>query len=591
MLQRPAWRASSRPEASSCAACAAAGSSRRSGRRASRRASGRCRRASIDRASARPRPRCARTAEETGVEARLDGKLGDVRYVYTRGGRARVQGRQLLPAALPARGRIGELPAGHGARGRRGALAAARRRAAAARLPRRARDGREARSKRWPTRLYESRAVATYALNFYSPIVADQLRTHRKTATIRLGDKSTKYKKGMIVTVLVGVRYGQREKVFDAVIDKVEVKRLGDLSPREIEHDNPEIRQAEEFARFLGQLYNREVDRGRHGHGDPLLADRRDQPRASVPASAWHRFVHGLAAGLADRGAEELGAGGRPRRTPRTRPRTQTGTARRRPGSGIASRRRTAGSRRAARPPGPRRSSCSVAAARQNATQSPSVLRRSSWIQLRFGRFPSDIRLTVPPLGHAGRTSPLPVKHVNPWFVLSLVCMAQFMVILDATIVNVALPSIQTDLDVAEADLQWVVNSYTLIFGGFLLLGGRAGDLIGRKRLFLAGLVVFTVASLPERDRDLLRVSDPRARAPGPRRRLRRAGRALDPHNDVRGGPGSARRRWASGPGSPRAVPPSACCSAASSSSSSRGRGSSSSTCPSASRSSCSRSR
>jgi EmrB/QacA subfamily drug resistance transporter len=90
----------------------------------------------------------------------------------------------------------------------------------------------------------------------------------------------------------------------------------------------------------------------------------------------------------------------------------------------------------------------------------------------------------------------LPVKHVNPWLVLSLVCMAQFMVILDATIVNVALPSIQTDLDVAEADLQWVVNSYTLIFGGFLLLGGRAGDLIGRKRLFLAGVVVFTLASL-----------------------------------------------------------------------------------------------
>ncbi|MBA3347562.1 MAG: MFS transporter [Actinobacteria bacterium] len=73
--------------------------------------------------------------------------------------------------------------------------------------------------------------------------------------------------------------------------------------------------------------------------------------------------------------------------------------------------------------------------------------------------------------------------------------MAQFMVVLDATIVNVALPSIQEDLDVAEADLQWIVNSYTLIFGGFLLLGGRAGDLLGRKRLFLAGVVVFTAAS------------------------------------------------------------------------------------------------
>jgi len=86
-------------------------------------------------------------------------------------------------------------------------------------------------------------------------------------------------------------------------------------------------------------------------------------------------------------------------------------------------------------------------------------------------------------------------RNSNPWLVLCLVCVAQFMVILDATIVNVALPSIQRDLKMAENDLQWVVNSYTLIFGGFLLLGGRAGDLIGRKRVFLAGVVVFTVAS------------------------------------------------------------------------------------------------
>ena len=98
-----------------------------------------------------------------------------------------------------------------------------------------------------------------YALNFYSPLVADQLRTQRKTATIRLGDKSAKYKKGMIVTVLVGARYGQREKIFDAVIDRVEVKSVGELSPREIEHDNPQVRHVEDFVRFLGQLYNREV--------------------------------------------------------------------------------------------------------------------------------------------------------------------------------------------------------------------------------------------------------------------------------------------------------------------------------------------
>ena len=101
--------------------------------------------------------------------------------------------------------------------------------------------------------------MPTFALNFYSPMVADQLRMGRKTATIRLGDKSSKYRKGMIVTVLVGARYGQREKVFDAVIDKVEVKSIGELSPREIEHDNPEIRRVDEFTEWLGQLYNRPV--------------------------------------------------------------------------------------------------------------------------------------------------------------------------------------------------------------------------------------------------------------------------------------------------------------------------------------------
>jgi EmrB/QacA subfamily drug resistance transporter len=84
----------------------------------------------------------------------------------------------------------------------------------------------------------------------------------------------------------------------------------------------------------------------------------------------------------------------------------------------------------------------------------------------------------------------------NPWVVLVLICFAQFMVILDATIVNVALPSIQADLHLSESNLQWIVNAYTLVFGGFLLLGGRAGDLLGRKRLFLLGLVIFTGASL-----------------------------------------------------------------------------------------------
>jgi EmrB/QacA subfamily drug resistance transporter len=84
----------------------------------------------------------------------------------------------------------------------------------------------------------------------------------------------------------------------------------------------------------------------------------------------------------------------------------------------------------------------------------------------------------------------------NRWLVLVLVCIAQFMVVLDATIVNVALPSIQKGLHFSPTSLQWIVNGYTLMFGGFLLLGGRASDLLGRQRLFIAGVIVFTAASL-----------------------------------------------------------------------------------------------
>lgn len=88
-------------------------------------------------------------------------------------------------------------------------------------------------------------------------------------------------------------------------------------------------------------------------------------------------------------------------------------------------------------------------------------------------------------------------QHSRRWLVLGLTLVAQFMMCLDATIVTVALPSIQTDLRFADQlDLQWVINAYVLFFGGFLLLGGRAGDLFGRQRLFLAGLALFTGASL-----------------------------------------------------------------------------------------------
>src|SRR4051812_21189418 len=84
----------------------------------------------------------------------------------------------------------------------------------------------------------------------------------------------------------------------------------------------------------------------------------------------------------------------------------------------------------------------------------------------------------------------------NKWLALGLLCVVQFMVVLDIAIVNVALPSIQVDLGFSQEDLQWVISAYALVFGGFLLLGGRAADLLGRRRVFLVGLAVFSVGSL-----------------------------------------------------------------------------------------------
>src|SRR5689334_10094218 len=82
------------------------------------------------------------------------------------------------------------------------------------------------------------------------------------------------------------------------------------------------------------------------------------------------------------------------------------------------------------------------------------------------------------------------------WWALALLSVVQFMVVLDIAIVNVALPSIQVDLGFSQENLQWVISAYALTFGGFLLLGGRAADLLGRRRVFLVGLVVFTAGSI-----------------------------------------------------------------------------------------------
>ena len=96
-------------------------------------------------------------------------------------------------------------------------------------------------------------------LNFYSTIFADQLKRGRKTATIRLGDKSHKYRRNDCVLVTIGYQHSPREKIFEAVIDQVEVMRLRELSPRDIEHDNPEFRRHEELIKFLEQIYGRPV--------------------------------------------------------------------------------------------------------------------------------------------------------------------------------------------------------------------------------------------------------------------------------------------------------------------------------------------
>ncbi|HEX8855475.1 MAG TPA: ASCH domain-containing protein [Thermoleophilaceae bacterium] len=100
-----------------------------------------------------------------------------------------------------------------------------------------------------------------YVLNFYSPLFIDQLKRGRKTATIRLGDKASKYKKGQVVLITVGFQHQPRERIFEAVIDRVEVKRVSELSPRDIEHDNPEFRRLDETVHFLEQIYGRQVDK------------------------------------------------------------------------------------------------------------------------------------------------------------------------------------------------------------------------------------------------------------------------------------------------------------------------------------------
>jgi hypothetical protein len=112
---------------------------------------------------------------------------------------------------------------------------------------------------RWPEPGKTDSLRAVQVLNFYSTIFADELKRGRKTATIRLGDKSHKYRKNQAVLVTIGYQYSPREKIFEAVIDNVEVTRIKDLSPRDIKHDNPEFRRHEETIHFLEQIYGRSL--------------------------------------------------------------------------------------------------------------------------------------------------------------------------------------------------------------------------------------------------------------------------------------------------------------------------------------------
>src|SRR3990170_2688906 len=95
-----------------------------------------------------------------------------------------------------------------------------------------------------------------------------------------------------------------------------------------------------------------------------------------------------------------------------------------------------------------------------------------------------------------GKPNEMLTSQRRKWFALALLAAVQFMVVLDIAVVNVALPSIQTDLGFSQENLQWVMSAYALVFGGLLLLGGRMADLLGRRRIFLLGIVVFTLRSL-----------------------------------------------------------------------------------------------
>ena len=298
----------------------------------------------------RGRRRCARSPRRPACTVQLARQARRQPLLVQLGGRADLQGRLVLPRPLrerPAR----RHPRGVPARGRRRPVAAARRGAAAARLPGRARDGRaRARASGRRGTTYDPGRLTAFALNFYSPVVEAQLRSHRKTATIRLGDKSRKYQKGMIVSVLVGARFGPRA----ARLRRGDRQGRGEAARRALTARDRARQPGGPPPRGDGALPRASSTTARSPSEDTVTVIRFSaiKPAASRLLSA-ELASRRRPSGSARRRARARAAA---RRTPRSRPRRSTRTAPSTTGSGGSSRRRRSGTRSGSPPRTPRTS-------------------------------------------------------------------------------------------------------------------------------------------------------------------------------------------------------------------------------------------
>jgi hypothetical protein len=144
-----------------------------------------------------------------------------------------------------------------------------------------------------------------FALNFYSSLFADALRAGRKTATIRLGNKLDKYDEGQVVWVTVGQRFGTRHKIFTAIIDRIEVKRLAEVTPREIERDHPQLRRHEELIEFLSKIYQRPV--GLDDEVSVIHFSRVEEGNGVAPDDRLERLTAGATGGAKSRATKTRG--------------------------------------------------------------------------------------------------------------------------------------------------------------------------------------------------------------------------------------------------------------------------------------------